>query len=157
MKIIFLDIDGPMIPMTSYIFNRNASWQQELDSRSVEILHHIVKKSGAYIVFNSTHSRMLEADLAVNSPGLIQRFKDAGFSNYLHMDICTKYPDIPRLKAIEEWLSRHPEVTRWVALDDAEILDERAFLVNPNYGIGFNEVQHCFYYLNGETKKFVLM
>lgn len=37
-KIIFLDIDGPMIPYTSFLFNRHASWEQVLDERCVAVL-----------------------------------------------------------------------------------------------------------------------
>ena len=58
-KIIFLDIDGPMIPYTSFLFNPHASFDQVLDDRCCRVLHKIIEASGAKIVFNTTHNTML--------------------------------------------------------------------------------------------------
>ncbi|PHS02822.1 MAG: hypothetical protein COA78_20490 [Blastopirellula sp.] len=158
-KIIFLDIDGPMIPTTSILLDRNASWSQTLDGRCVRVLHLILKKSGAKVVFNSTHNRMLydepegllkimEED-GVSSPGLVKRFIDAGFEDYLHSEVCTIYPDLDRLAAINLWLSENgsTEDTLWVAFDDVFLNDDRAYLTSYSLGIGSGEYNHAAFYL----------
>lgn len=141
MRIIFLDIDGPMIPAVFYLQNSNPSYTQELDPRSVAVIKFICEKSRAKIVFNTTHNRYLHAQ--DHSPGLIRRFEDAGLGEYLfYEDICTSYPDMSRAKAIGEWLSRHADA-EWVALDDCKIDHPRACLVDGQVGIGFAEIDFC--------------
>jgi hypothetical protein len=43
--ILFLDIDGPMIPARSFIFNHLASINQELDETCVKILFKIIEEN----------------------------------------------------------------------------------------------------------------
>ena len=154
MKIIFLDIDGPMIPLRSYIWDRNASWKQLLDPMCVKVLRAVIDETGAKIVFNTTHNTMLEA--TNSSPGLIARFVEHGFKDDLHEDLRTIYPATDRKTSIMEWLHRHPTET-WVAFDDAKIVDERAFLTDATHGIGWNEYQHARKHLLGEEPKIVLI
>lgn len=143
MRIIFLDIDGPMIPVRAFVSNRHASIEQDLDPGSVKALRAIVTATEAKIVFNTTHNRML--------PSLLDRFAAVGFLRTfdIHDDCHTLYPDLDRLTAIREWLHRHPEVEHWVAFDDAKIEDERAFLTSFEHGIGFGEYEHARRHLLG--------
>lgn len=149
-KVIFLDIDGPMIPYTSFLFNNMASFDQELDTRCVAVLRKIIDASGAKIVFNTTHNRHLHQEDGF--PGLINQFVAAGFGDDLHEDMHTVYPDVDRLTAINEWLDRNKtDNMLWVALDDVKIDHKRAFLVNADHGIGIDAYNHCAKWLMFKT------
>jgi len=152
MKIIFLDIDGPMIPTRAYLFHPHASLDQELDPICVRVLRKILDDTGAQVVFNTTHNLMLEADSSSGSwPGLLNQFAKHGFiaGRELHPISSTVFPRVDdRLSAIRHWLINNYTET-WVALDDVHLDDSRAFTVDPDHGIGFNEYQHCLRFLGG--------
>lgn len=159
-KVIFLDIDGPMIPYTSFLFNVKASFDQILDERCCKVLRLIIDNSGAKIVFNTTHNTMLDRQVnrkgVENTPGLIQRFVDAGFGDDIHEALHTDYPNVNRLDAINNWLQKNQTPNMlWVALDDAKIDHKRAFLVHPDHGIGIDAYNHCANYLM--FKKFIVL
>lgn len=154
-NIIFLDVDGPMIPGTARLLNNFASPSQILDDRCVAVLHKIVKDFDAQIVFNSYHNLALYGPFALfegDTPGLVQRFIDAGFEEYIHPSVNTVFPEvnihftsrISRIGAIIDWLNKHPEsVDSWVAFDDEYINHQRAYQVNESYGIGLDEYKHA--------------
>ena len=141
--VIFLDIDGPIIPYTSFLFNAHASWEQELDQRCCRVLHKIIGASGAKIVFNTTHNTMLHPRDGDSIPGLIPQFEAAGFGPHLHEVVHTVYPHVDRLTAIMDWLHNNGKDRQWVALDDVKIAHERAYLTDADLGIGFAEYNHC--------------
>lgn len=149
-RIIFLDIDGPMIPYVSFLFDKHASLDQVLDDRCVKVLHLILKKSRAKIVFNSYHNNYFTEGLASSkSPGLLRRFQVAGFGDHIHPTQKTLFPygadgrsKLSRLDAIRIWLGQNGN-HNWVVLDDEHIEHERAYRVNPEYGIGMSAYQHC--------------
>lgn len=145
-KIIFLDIDGPMIPAVSYLEDKNASFKQLLDSRSVRLLTEIINRSGAKIVFNSYHNKVLGPSSNGLTPGLIKRFEDVGLLDAIHETKSTKYPYFvrDRLLAIHEWLHQFGEEgDLWVALDDQKIDHKRAYTTSFDDGIGMGEFNHC--------------
>lgn len=154
-KIIFLDIDGPMIPYTSFLMTTphgNPSFEQILDDRCVMVLHRIIKDTGAKIVFNTTHNNNLYPTHETKDgwlPGLLGQFEKAGFKDHIHEHNCTKYPHYDRLTCIKEWLRSQPidEKIKWVALDDVVMADERCYIVNEEYGIGMGAYNHCIHYL----------
>ncbi|WP_103171586.1 HAD domain-containing protein [Paracoccus sp. SY] len=155
-SILFLDIDGPMIPMRAYIFDRMASHDQLLDIACINVLRAVVDDTGAKIVFNTTHNRFLHSN--GKYPGLLGRFAAAGFhvGFDIHDDCHTLYPDLDRLTAIREWLHRHPG-HEWIAFDDCQIDDPRAFLTDSKHGIGWDEYQHARQHLLGEKPALILM
>ena len=143
-KIIFLDIDGPMIPYTSFLFNPHASFDQVLDDRCCRVLHKIIEASGAKIVFNTTHNTMLYPTDGYKTPGLINQFEAAGFGPHIHETLCTSYPSYDRKTCIMEWLHKNSSKDRqWVAIDDVKIDHERAYLTDADLGIGIGEYNHC--------------
>ena len=155
-KIIFLDIDGPMIPYTSFLFNTHASFDQELDDRCVKVLRKIIDASGAKIVFNTTHNTMLYPSETDTVPGLINQFTKVGFAADIHPTVCTIYPDVDRKTAILRWLNENgSEGRKWVVLDDVEIRDVRAYLTDADLGIGIGEYNHCAEWL--EFKRFIAL
>ena len=143
--ILFLDIDGPMIPARSFIFNHLASINQELDETCVKILLKIIEENDIQIVLNTTHNLHLEPDPSLGSPGLLNVFEEVGLAKYLHPSISTDYPHIyPRILAINKWLNDNPgHLNNWIAFDDAEIPHERAYLTSFDHGIGIGEFIHA--------------
>jgi len=163
-KIIFLDIDGPMIPGTSYLENRFASLHQEFCPRCIMVLKKILEKSEAKVVFNSTHNLHLEKTTHI--PGLLNVWKEHFDMDVLHPSIKTNYPNptktwlVPeghkptrRLIAIYEWLHDNYDMDKsnqvlWIAFDDEKIDHKRAFTVNFDAGLTIAEYNHAARYLH---------
>lgn len=143
-----------MIPYTSFLFNPNASFDQDFDERCLRVLHCILDNTGAKIVFNTTHNRHLYPSKTI--PGLLNQFGKAGFSEYIHERHRTIYPDKSRLTAINEWISLSENEIVWVALDDAELSDDRACFVDADLGIGIREYNHCLVHLNNQKPRIFL-
>jgi HAD domain in Swiss Army Knife RNA repair proteins len=110
MKVIFLDIDGvlncdttPNARKFPYMVNR------ALLAR----FRGLLKSSGAFVVLSSTWR--------VDPVGLIA----AKFFEVPFHDVCPDMPGAPRCEEIIVWLRNHPEVSRYVVLDDEnDCLDE---------------------------------
>lgn len=151
-KIIFLDIDGPMIPSTQYLFDTHASYDQSFNDTCVRVLKLILEKSEAKLVINSTHNNMWEKETDRQGkeiwPGLLNVLIQHELDPFLHDDPRTVYPGIDRLSAIKMWLDKNKtEHMLWVALDDAKIEHKRAFEVDFTHGIGLDAYNHCAHYL----------
>lgn len=132
-KVIFLDIDGPMISSLMILVNRMASFQREFPSTAIAAMNEVCERTGAKIVLNTTHNRPIRGVMNIDD-ALVNQGLDA---EHLHSsDRHTKYPEIQRDIAVNEWLHRHPEVTAWVAFDDARFTDkENLIWIDPDTGI----------------------
>ena len=133
MKVIFLDIDGPMIPATMHLVDRMCSFKRMFPETTVAVINELCKRTGAVIVFNTTHNRPFK-DVPDIADALVAHGLKA---EHLHpSDANTLYPDIPRDIAIKEWLARHDEAQDWVAIDDCLCADEdHMVLVDPDAGV----------------------
>lgn len=121
MKIIFLDVDGPMLPTRAYFLRANRSnnpyERQQFDPCAVAMVNVLLKASGAKLVISSTW--------AVNHQlGGKEKFSKVMVANGLnpadlHDDWMTprKFSSSRGLE-IRWWLAEHPETTHWAALDD---------------------------------------
>ena len=132
-KIVFLDIDGPMIPATMFLVDRMCSWHRVFPPTTVAVVKELCERTGAKIVFNTTHNRPFDGVPNIDA-ALVAHGLDAA---HLHStDRHTLYPDIDRKAAVAEWLHRHPEVSEWVALDDVKFTDdERLIFVDSDAGL----------------------
>lgn len=147
-KVIFLDIDGPMIPATMFLINRMASWEREFPATTIAVINRLCENTGAKVVFNTTHNTSI-----VGVKDIEEAMVDAGFKReHLHpSDLKTEYPVVPRDQAVIRWLADHPEVTHWVALDDAKFTaDERLILVDPDAGLHVGHLNLAIDQLGGE-------
>lgn len=147
-KVIFLDIDGPMIPATMHLIDNMCSWQRRFPETTVAVLERLCERTGAKIVFNTTHNRSMEG-----VPDIEVALMDHNFSGeHIHpTDPKTAYPRAPRRCAVEDWLAAHPEVTHWVALDDARFTDdERLIWVDPDAGLHIGHLNLAIEKLGGE-------
>lgn len=147
-KIIFLDIDGPMIPASYFLVDSMASWKRRFPDTTVAVIKRLCEQTGAKVVFNTTHNRPFDGvddiDVALEKQGLDRE--------HIHeTDLATKYPDIERGLAVKEWLSRHPEVTDWVALDDVRFTDDpRLIFVDSDAGLHLGHLNAAVEKLGGQ-------
>ncbi|WP_431861310.1 HAD domain-containing protein [Azospirillum sp.] len=119
MKVVFLDIDGPMIPQRAYYLPENhGKLVTRFDPVAVWMVLRLLHLAPAKLVISSTwrkHGReRMAADLTVN--GICP--------SHLHDDWSTgEHRDEPlgRAKEIMGWMDRHPEVTHYAAIDDERL------------------------------------
>lgn len=115
-RVIFLDFDGPMIPVKSYMLPEQTKSATVFDPCATAMLLRIIRDSEAKIVISSTHGkRGLEHVQKV--------FTQNGIDlSHLHEDWVTpKKMSSYRIHEICWWLDKHPEVTHYVAVDDEQL------------------------------------
>lgn len=151
-RIVFLDVDGPLIPGRMY-FRVGATYSSQLDlycfcPAVVDMLNYLTDATGATIVFNSTHNDR-GAEIAV---------KQAEYNRLrnLHRDVLTGFPDAEfsvspdaRRRAIEAWLDEHPDTTRHCVFDDAPLGGENFCHVDFNEGITTSHIAWALEHLTG--------
>ncbi len=104
MKVVFLDVDGVIVPWDCF------------DETCLQNLKAIIDRTGAVIVLTSTW-RLARATRSILVDELEAR------------NIAAPYDDVPdfgqtssaRVQEILAWLAEHPEVTNWVVLDDEDL------------------------------------
>ena len=111
MKVIFLDIDGVLNDFTSSA----DIWEDTPTDMHLRNLKLIVDATGAEIVLSSTWRLFKDTRKVVE-----KRLADFGMK-FIDRTIELRN----RADEIEEWLSRHPEVNKFVILDDECISLER--------------------------------
>ncbi len=122
MKAIFLDIDG-VLNCTSTPNPRNFPYI--VDQELVAQFRALKKSTGAIVVLSSTWR--------CDPVGLLAaKHLDIPFD-----DVCADMPGEARCEEITSWLRAHPEVVRYVALDDDDdCLDELPlFQPDPQEGL----------------------
>lgn len=121
MKVIFLDVDGVL---NSYKYGEIPYMSRDegyrfLDKQAFKYVKMLVVQSGAVLVLSSTWRYSFHKDLSSDDDmarGLIQALQVEGLSLY---DI-TPQIDMNRYEEIKEWLKQHPEVDKYVILDDSD-------------------------------------
>jgi hypothetical protein len=135
MKIIFLDIDGVVCLSREWgsRMRKIKRWELEggegqppvtirlddFNKMAVDVLNDIILTSGADIVISSDwrlHATLDEMVDLFHRYGVIKGPID--FTPELQTT--TKHSDI-RVDEINLWLSKHPEITKWVAIDDMDL------------------------------------
>lgn len=155
MKVMFLDHDGviclgnnwggrykkykeylkkhPQIPLSECPVDIRFD---DFDSKAIIVLNEIIRLSGAEIVVSSNwknHATLSELGDFYHDQGIAIRPIDCTSSvktidpewYETHNHLCLFEEE--RSMEIKDWLSKHPEVTYWVAIDD---LDMDPFLSN---------------------------
>lgn len=119
-KVIFLDVDGPMIPVRAYHLPNQTKPASVFDPIAAAMLDKLIKMSGAKLVISSTWQ--------INGlDGVKELLSKNGIDPaHLHEDWATKSAgrskfSSMRCNEIKWWLDDHPEVEAWVALDDEEL------------------------------------
>ena len=110
MKAIFLDIDGVL---NSDETTNPRKFPYIVDNRLLNIFRELVRITEAKVVLSSTWR--------VDPVGLLA----AKFYGVPFHDVCPDFPGAPRCEEVVSWLRTHPEVVRYVVLDDDDdCLDE---------------------------------
>lgn len=128
MRIIFLDVDGPLIPLRLHWKIKDTQLQLheyarfddgtlKWDSEFVEALNTYCPAMGIQIVFNSSHN---------TTPNEYYRTAKANGLNtgLLHKEFYTGYPMKieNRVEAIEDWLKKNVKIRcEWIVVDDFEL------------------------------------
>lgn len=158
-RIIFLDIDGPMIPSYCWLWPLlpvNPSFGRNFSPLCVAIINELCDNIGAEIVFNSSHNpveqsricqtTIIEGAIIKKEVSIAENLKEAAIRNgipetNIHKDWKTTYGSgwgskISRKLAINTWLTDHPEVDKYVAFDDVDFTAEENNLVLVDYDVG---------------------
>lgn len=130
-RIIFLDIDGPMIPGTMFLIDPMCSFHRLFPPTTIAVINAVCKRTGAKVVLNTTHNRPFK-----DVPDIMDAMVAHGFDrSYFHSFAKTRYPDIPRDQAVQEWLAKRGDFD-WIAFDDARFTDdERLIWIDPDCGL----------------------
>jgi hypothetical protein len=145
-RIIFLDIDGPIINTPCYYLDSEASMQRTvMNTQALGYVVRLAKIGNAKIVTNSSHNyadvgcRTLKDDL----------IKWGIKEEYFHKNWRTEYPNPKtgkfsassanrRMIAIENWQDDNGEAD-WVAFDDENFTDnKRLILIDFDRGIDYS-------------------
>ena len=134
MRIIFQDIDGPLIPFRMYYrgsrpYDVNGA-SFVYDPVAVDMINTLCAQCDAQVVFNTAHNE---------NPHAVMKGQ-AQFNRIakLHPTIKTNYmtdPGLNRYSAISDWLKRHPDVTEWVVFDDYALPSSRAVKIDFDIGM----------------------
>jgi hypothetical protein len=116
-KIIFLDIDGPMIPVRAYFLAKpDSGTLSTFDPLASVMLNKLLEISGAKLVISS-----IKASSGYDE--MVKLLEDNGISpSHMHEDWVTpRRMSSYRIHEICWWLEKHPEVTHYVAIDDENL------------------------------------
>ena len=146
MKVIFLDNDG-VICLASNWGSRHKKQKKwggmklsmrgsdipleyrfdNFDKKAIDILNQILTESGAEIVVSSDwrfHATLEELGNYYESQGICKRpiattgmFKDLFPKEWSSLRFRAEL-ELERSMEIQHWIDEHPEITRWVAIDD---------------------------------------
>ncbi len=100
-------------------YGRFVNLLRMLDRRAVRRLNRLVEQTGAEVVISSGWRKTFEL------PGILAILQRTGFRGTRLLGMtprkiagCTRQYEPPRGSFIETWLSKHPQVTGFVILDD---------------------------------------
>ena len=139
-KVIFLDIDGVLNCQRT---SNPRHLPYIIDDALLTRLRQLVDRTDASVVLSSTWRY---------DPAGIFSAKRYGIP---FIDVIPDLPHEPRRKEILQWLQEHPEVTRYIVIDDEDDDLDRLPLFQPSSRTGLTEeiVTGAADYLNGKTDK----
>lgn len=114
-KIIFLDIDGPMIPYRCmFMPGQTVPWTV-FDPVAVSMLNQLCKENGWKIVIHSTWIQVL-GGMATRDHCIAQGIGP----NHFHSHAWCDEREYHRWTRVARWLNDHPETETYIMLDDDE-------------------------------------
>jgi len=162
-KIIFLDIDGPVINTPCYWVDGMASMQRSvMNTQSIGILNRLAYLADAKIVTNSTHNNatIRETGRTLRDDMIKWGLKE----KYLHEDWRTEFPwpenhrrEVHRrLQGIINWQEKNGEAD-WICFDDEPFVDDpRLMHIDFDHGIDYNQHLKACAYWNINPKAIIL-
>jgi hypothetical protein len=143
MKIIFLDIDGVL--NCDHTPNPR-KFPYVVDPGLLDNLNVLIARTGARVVLSSTWRTDPVGVLAARHFGVP------------FVDMTPDDPGASRCAEMKRWLSDHPDVERYIVIDDKSdcLDDEPLFQTLSATGLTMEIVEAAARYLNGETDELVL-
>ena len=136
-KIIFLDVDGVLnnwawVNNMWQMYHIDVNQTHDLNKYALCLLSLIVKETGAHVVISSSWRRIRHAKQRLIS-----------YLNEWNIPVAGETPflggDFSRGDEIQAWLDEHPEVERFVILDDDDdMCGLLTHLVQTDYKSGLN-------------------
>ena len=141
-KVIFLDIDGPIINAGCYGINKAASMSRRvMNTSAIGWVNMLCEFGAAKVVTNSTHNR---DDATMSVRDLRGDLIHWGLKEeYFHQNWRTRYAiDVfDRYNAIWDWMDKNGDHD-WVCFDDYFFKDDpRLVVVDMNDGITYNNFE----------------
>jgi len=130
MRIIFLDIDGPIINVSSLVMV--SELRLACNKVSIQLLNDLCLESGAKIVTNSMHNyhlpygKTLKEDLihwGIDPTHFHNDWRTI-FPNIDYTDVTSTVRGIGRLIAINQWIADNGECD-WVCFDDRKFTESK--------------------------------
>jgi HAD domain in Swiss Army Knife RNA repair proteins len=151
-KIIFIDIDGPIINTPCYYLDMNCSINRSvMNTQSLGYVTKLAKLANAKIVTNTTHNTFNLEDLITGATRTIKDdliawgipedlFHEYSYTNYPN-PIGGKYAkhgqSHGRLRSIEQWQEQHG-LADWLCFDDEPFTDDpRLLVIDFDLGIDY--------------------
>lgn len=140
MKIVFLDIDGVLNATDDWLeihyFGQPSNEGVRVLSRSkLALLAHIIHETGAKIVISSTWRKFNTLD---ELSDLFGRMTDGWFRREMFYGMTPSSERGFRGDEVDVWLANHPEVTKYIILDDDGDFHQhhRPYFVNTETYVG---------------------
>ena len=117
-RTIFLDIDGPMIPIRAYFLPNQSKIVTQFDPCATGMLLHLIKLTDAKLVISSVHRLQGKQHIE-------ELFEQNGIPiEHLHYDWHTTMDQgNTRTEEIQFWLNDHPDIHYYIAIDDEKLHD----------------------------------
>ena len=130
MKVIFLDHDGVICLSTEWgsrFKNKDGldSMFDRFNDKAIKVLNQILDETGAEIVVSSDwryHTPLEQMQELYKIRGI--KKSPIGYTDSIVDIKGLEYLEHNRQIEIRHWLSQHPEVTHWVAIDDLDMSTE---------------------------------
>lgn len=155
-NIIFLDFDGPIIPGRSYfiydMYDNDIVGGKTFDTLAVGMINRICVTYNVKVVISSTW-RIL------GFKKVTKYLKEAGFNlKHLHKDWETRRSDTaPRADEISDWLKEHPEVEKYICIDDEDIKGHPLVRVTFDDGMTLEKFQELETFWSGKEQKLIML
>lgn len=141
--ILFMDIDGPMIPQRVYYLSKHVPGAVTVfDPVARDHINALLNaRPELWIVISSTWRYRGKAKCAA----LLQQ--NGIDSSRLHPDWATPENQPTRSAEIRAWLDAHPEIRKYVALDDEILTGLNVAQCTAEDGMVFTAIQQLYMYL----------
>lgn len=153
MNIIFIDVDGPLIPGRIYILDyMYDDGIRRMEEIGCKLLREIMNRCNAKLVACTTHSR--------DENRFFKMFEHEGFSrDDFHQDWRTDYPlkNRDRKQAVYDWLDNHKNVEKYIIIDDHKFNDPNYIDINPEIGITLDNYRKATELLGNKDEFIVLI
>lgn len=163
-RIIFLDIDGPIIPAPLYFIDSTIGFDRHIiNTVGLGLLIDLCEQTGAKIVFNTSHN------IITSERGGVERTikEDMIFhglpEKHIHASWKTRFPNlfVQRFPAIKDWISHHETKENkidWVCFDDENFTSlKNLILVDFETGITLKNIEDAFAFFGVERKKRLIL